>query len=303
VLTTPLGQGSANEPMRGLISRAEDRAATAGVERVSLLPGFPYSDVERCGFGILAVATADKADAALAVVADTARDVEAHRMEFVVTRSRPADAVRDALARDAHPVILADVADNVGGGSPGDGTALLAELIAQKARGAIVIIADAEAVATARLAGSGNAIEIDLGGKSDAMHGAPVRVRGEIAHLSDGIYRTSGSWMTGQEFSMGPTAVLELDEGIIVVVTSRAVPPFHLEQLTSNGIDPTRAAIITAKGAIAWRAAYGPIMASAIEVDTPGCCPIDPASLPRRHAPLAVAPTIPSRSRPGRQSR
>ena len=293
VLTSPLSQGTANEPMRGLIERAEARAAAAGVDRVSLLPGFPYSDVARCGFVVLAVATAATSEAALEVVTETVVDVEAHLAEFAIGRSGPADAVRQALARDARPVVLADVADNVGGGSPGDGTALLAELVAQKARGAVVIIADAAAVAAARRAGSGNEVELDVGGKSDAMHGAPVRIAGEICALSDGTYRTEGSWMTGQSFSMGPTAAIETEDGIIVVLTSRAVPPFHIEQLTSIGIDPRRASIIVAKGAIAWRAAYEPIMASAIEVDTPGCCPVDPLRLERRHAPSQVAPLLP----------
>jgi microcystin degradation protein MlrC len=293
VLTSPLSQGTANEPMRGLIDRAEARAAAEGVDRVSLLPGFPYSDVARCGFAILAVATDARSAAALQVVAETAADVEAHLAEFTLTRPRPAVAVRDALARTAHPVVLADVSDNVGGGSPGDGTALLAELVAQRASGAVVIIADAEAVAAARRAGSGNEVELEVGGKSDTLHGTPVRIAGEICALSDGNYRTEGSWMTGQSFSMGPTAAIETDDGIIVVLTSRAVPPFHVEQLTSIGIDPRRASIIVAKGAIAWRAAYEPVMASAIEVDTPGCCPVDPLKLDRRHAPETVAPRLP----------
>lgn len=291
-LTTPLAQGTANEPMRGLIERAVGRAATVGAERVSLLPGFPYSDVERCGFCVLAVALADRADAAVGVVRDTLADVESHILQFGLARPKPADAVTMALKQAATPVVLADVADNVGGGSPGDGTALLAELLGQKARGAVVIIADPAAVAAARRAGSGNEVELEVGGTADALHGAPVRIAGEICALSDGNYRTEGSWMTGQSFSMGPTAAIETDEGIIVVITSRAVPPFHIEQLTSLGIDPRRASIIVAKGAIAWRAAYEPIMASAIEVDTPGCTPVDPATLHRKTKPATVAPVV-----------
>jgi microcystin degradation protein MlrC len=296
-LTTPLGQGTAVEPMRGLISRAEGRAAEVGVDRVSLLPGFPYSDVARCGFSILAVATEARSDAALRVVSDTVDDVRAKLPGFVVTRLEPSEAVSEALKRVAMPVVLADVADNVGGGSPGDGTALLAELIRQQARGAVVIIADGAAVAAAKHAGPGAEIKIALGGHSDEMHGQPVNVVAKVRNLSDGTYQTQGTWMTGQTFSMGTTAVLDLPEAITVVVTSLAIPPFHIEQLTSNDIDPGRVSIIVAKGAIAWRAAYEPIMASAIEVDTPGCCPIDPSSLRRSTAPLSISPGIPFRTR------
>jgi microcystin degradation protein MlrC len=94
---------------------------------------------------------------------------------------------------------------------------------------------------------------------------------------------------------MGPSAVLEIDPGITVLVTSTAVPPFHIEPLTSNGIDPRAASIIVVKGAVAWRDAYGPVMASAIEVDTPGCCPLSPEVLPRTTRPGDVRPMVVSR--------
>lgn len=289
-LTTPLAQGTSVEPMRGLIARAEQRAADVGVDRVSLLPGFPYSDVDRCGFCVLATATS--ADAAIAVVRETLADVEAHLPAFAVLRPAPADAVREALARHERPVVLADIADNVGGGSPGDGTVLLRELIAQHAAGAVVIIADPNAAAAAHGVGRGARLILEIGGHSDGLHGAPVRSEAEVVRLGDGSYRAGGTWMTGQSFSMGPCAVLAVENGVTVLVTSVATPPFHIEQLTSNGIYPGAASIVVAKGAVAWRAAYEDVMASAIEVDTPGCCPIDPHLLTRHHPPRAVTPAI-----------
>jgi microcystin degradation protein MlrC len=278
--------------MRGLIERAETRAKSAGIERVSLLPGFPYCDVARCGFCVLAVSAADRGRAALAVVGDTMADVQDCLPQFLLKRPLPAHAVAEALARSGNPIVLADVADNVGGGSPGDGTALLHELVRQKAAGSIVIITDAEAVAAAQQVGTGGQLAASLGGKSDHLHGSPLKTDAIVKHLSNGAYRTQGSWMTGQAFSMGATAVLELPEAVTVLVNSQATPPFHIEQLTSNGIDPHRASIIVAKGAVAWRAAYEPIMASAIEVDTPGCCPVDPLILSRRNPPAEVPPAI-----------
>jgi microcystin degradation protein MlrC len=292
VLTTPLAQGTTTEPMRGLIERAEERAQSARIERVSLLPGFPYSDVARCGFCVLAVSKANDGRDALDVVGQTMADVENCLPQFLLKRPSPADAVAKALSRSEGPVVLADVADNVGGGSPGDGTALLHELVRQRAAGAIVIITDAEVVTEAQNVGLGGRFATFLGGKSDRLHGSPVHAKAVVKHLSDGAYRTSGTWMTGQAFSMGPTAVIELPEGITVLVNSRATPPFHIEQLTANGIEPTKASIIIAKGAVAWRAAYEPIMASAIEVDTPGCCPIDPLRLTRRNSLKDVSPML-----------
>lgn len=292
-LTTPLAQGTDAEPMRGLLQRADARTSAAGAERVTLLPGFPYSDVSRCGFGVLAVASSGNAEAALDVVTETMADVERSFAQFAVERPKAAVAVREAAARTSHPVVLADVADNVGGGAPGDGTTLLAELVKQRVAGAVAIIADSAAAGAARAAGEGSTVTLSLGGKSDKLHGEPIITTARVLRLSDGNYRTEGSWMTGQTFSMGPTAVVELPGRITVVIVSQATPPFHVEQLTANGVDPTAASAIVAKGAIAWRAAYADLMSSAIEVDTPGCCPIDPLSLYRENSPRTVAAHLP----------
>lgn len=93
--------------------------------------------------------------------------------------------------------------------------------------------------------------------------------------------------MTGGEFTMGRTAVIDAS-GVTIVVTEHAVPPFHREQLTSVGVDPSAMRIIVAKGAIAWRSAFGDVVADVIEVATPGVCPVDPHELTRTTRPMSV---------------
>jgi len=283
-LTSPVAQATADEPMRGLLERAERRAAAAGALRISLLPGFPYSDVARAGFSVVAVAPDAAVAAARDAVAETLADVERQLPRFSTERDGPRAAVERALALAERPVVLADLADNIGGGGPGDGTALLAELVARGVDGAVVPLVDAPAVAAARAAGVGAELELELGARSDELHGRPVPVRAVVRSLGDGRYVARGSYMTGRAFSMGATAVLDVD-GVTVLAMERATPPFHVEQLTANGIDPASASLIALKGAIAWRAPYREVARAAIEVDTPGCCPADPSRLPRRTAP------------------
>jgi microcystin degradation protein MlrC len=285
LLTSPLAQASEQPPMRDLLALAARARGRPGVARVSLLPGFPYSDVQRAGFSLLVVADDGAATEAEVVLDELAAAVEARADEFVVRRPSAADAVRRAAAAPRRPVVLADVADNVGGGSAGDGTALLAELLRQRVDGAVMAIADPEVARMAALLGAGAAIGVEVGGKTDELHGEPVPVRGVVEHVSDGVYRTSGTWMTGREFCMGTTAVIRC-RGLRLVVMERATPPFHREQLTSLGIDPAACSVIVAKGAIAWRSAFGDIAREVIEADTPGACPIDPRALPRSTAPV-----------------
>jgi microcystin degradation protein MlrC len=284
LLTTPLAQATDESPMRDLHALARGLVAEAGLTRLSLLPGFPYSDVARAGFSVLATAEPAAERAAAEAAAGLAVEVEKRAELFRLRRDPPEAAVTRAVASSRRPVILVDIADNVGGGSPGDGTTLLAELVRRRATGAVVTIADAVAARAAERAGPESALQIELGGKTDDRHGQPVPIEVRVIRVTDGRYRTRGTWMTGREFSMGTTALVEAD-GVNVVVTERAVPPFHAEQLLSLGIDAREASVIVAKGAVAWRAAYGDIAGEVIEVDTPGICPLDPGRLPRITAP------------------
>lgn len=280
ILACPLAQATAQDPMRGLQSRAVARAAAAGLDRICVVAGFAYSDVERAGISVLVIADEAHRAAGARVLEETIRDVESRSADFRVTRPSPHDSVASALKATNKPVVLADVGDNIGGGSPGDGTALLAELLDQHARGTVVLIADGEVAKRATGLGVGATISAAVGGKTDRMHGSPVPITGRIRNLTDGSYTAAGTWMTGRHFSMGMTAVIEV-EGVTLVVMARPTPPFHAEQLLSVGIRPEASEIIVVKGAIAWRAAYGDIARTVIEVDTPGICPVDPFSLPR----------------------
>ena len=62
----------------------------------------------------------------------------AKRQAFHTDMVSVEDAVREAIATEEGPVLLGDIADSGGAGTPGDGTAILAELIKQKARGAVI---------------------------------------------------------------------------------------------------------------------------------------------------------------------
>jgi microcystin degradation protein MlrC len=286
LLSCPLVQHTDRTPMRDVLDFARSLwSDEPRMRRVSLLPGFPYCDVERAGFSIILVADPEAERRAEEIATAIVAEVERRRNEFTIARDDPATAVARAIKSTLRPVVLVDVADNVGGGAPGDGTAILTELLAQRACGAVVTIADAEVARAAAAVGSGGRLAAEVGGKTDSLHGESVRIRGRVLRTTDGRYRAGGSWMTGIEFSMGTTALIEA-KGVLLVVTEHAVPPFHVEQLRSVGVEPADAAIITAKGAVAWRAAYGDVAREVIEVATPGICPIDPASLPRASTPM-----------------
>jgi microcystin degradation protein MlrC len=143
-------------------------------------------------------------------------------------------------------------------------------------------------VGVCQQAGVGATVSFAVGGKVDRLHGDPVPVTGRVLLLHDGTYVEAEVRHGGKRVNhMGPTALLEAPGGKLVL-TSLRHPPFSLGALTCLGLQPQQERILVVKAAIAYKAAYGPVAGSIIEVDTPGLTAINPVRLPYRHARLLM---------------
>jgi microcystin degradation protein MlrC len=269
-LLPPLGrQGTARGPMRRLYDLADEMEKDPKVISVSVFAGFPHADIPDAGLGIYVVTDDDQA-LAERLASRLARVAWEHRHEFIHTALGVKDAVAKALAADGRPIVLADMADNTGGGAAGDGTEILRELLRVGARSATVAcIWDAAAVQECVKAGVGARVTLDVGGKVDDRHGAPIRVTGTVRTLSDGRFIHRGPMMNGLPGRLGPTAVLDVDDVKVILITYRwqTLDP---EMIRFVGIDPLREKILVVKSTIHYRAAFEPIAKEIIEVDAPG---------------------------------
>src|SRR5439155_13800839 len=108
------------------------------------------------------------------------------REEFQGQLPSPEQAVVEAARSSKQPTVFMDVGDNVGGGSPGDSTILMAEVLRQKVPNALVILFDPEAVKVCIQAGVRQEVNLTVGGKTDRLHGEPLHVRGQVGLISDG---------------------------------------------------------------------------------------------------------------------
>jgi microcystin degradation protein MlrC len=285
-----LGQATDREPMKGLMAAARAMERRPGILSVSVMAGFPYADVPNMGPSVIAVADGDLA-LARAAAEELADRMWAVRRGLSVACATPEEAVSRARAAPRGPVILVDLGDNVGGGSAGDGTVLLAEILKQHAAGAIVVLFAPEAVKECQRLRVGGRFVGQVGGAVDESHGDPVEVRGTVTGLFDGKWVEHEARHGGRRHNdQGPTAVLALDGGVTLVLNSLQTPPFSLGQLTSLGIDPARASMIVVKAAVAYKAAYGPVAADVIEVDTPGVTAVNPARFHYRNIPRPMFP-------------
>lgn len=262
------------EPMLTLKHMARDAENERGVLNVSYLPGFPFADIPQTAFSVVATTDNDRPKAR-AIANRLARYLWEHRAEFVVRPVPVDEAVRRAMTAPHRPVVLADIGDNPGGGGPADGTVLLEALLRLGARDAVVVpLVDPHAVEMAQRVGEGGTISVSLGAKVDTFHGKPLDVTARVARLTDGHFIHTGVMSTGAEINLGPTAVLEVQGqggGMVrVITTSLRYQPTDLEVLRSQGIEPLEQQIIVVKSSVHFRAAFMPIAAEVIEVDTPG---------------------------------
>jgi microcystin degradation protein MlrC len=269
-LMPPLGrQGTTRGPMRRLYDRAAEMEKDPRVVSISIFAGFPLADIHDAGLSVYVVTNDDQALADR--LADELSELAwKHRQEFVHEALPVREAVARALAIDGRPVILADMADNTGGGAAGDGTEVLRELLRVGARSTTVAcIWDREAVAACVRAGVGATVTAKVGGKVDDRHGAPVEVTGRVRTLSDGRFVHKGPMMRGLEGRLGTTAVLDVNDLKIILISNRwqTLDP---EMIRFVGIDPLAEKILVVKSTIHYRAAFEPIAHEIVEVDAPG---------------------------------
>jgi microcystin degradation protein MlrC len=281
-------QFTGEEPMRSVMADCEAVIARPGMLTASVAEGYPYADVPEMGMSFLAVHDGDLA-AARDAARWLARRAWERREQFVGDTPSPTEALKLAAAAPRGPVLLMDVGDNIGGGSPADSTILLAEARRLGVRSYLQTLCDPEAVSQCVSAGVGSTVTLRVGAKTDRLHGEPVEVTGRVRLISDGRFEeTRPIHGGGRYFNAGTTVVLETTDDHTLVLTSRRIGNTSIEQMYSLGIRPESKQVVVAKGVVSPRPAYEPIAAQIILVNTPGVTTSDLSffNYHRRRRPL-----------------
>ena len=136
-LLPPLGnQGTARGPMRRLYDLADEMEKDPKVISISHLRGLPATRTSPTR----ASASTSSPTTTRPWPSGSPTGSRAWRGSTGTSSSTPrcpcSEAVAKALAADGRPIVLADMADNTGGGAAGDGTEILRELLRVGARSA-----------------------------------------------------------------------------------------------------------------------------------------------------------------------
>jgi microcystin degradation protein MlrC len=158
----------------------------------------------------------------------------------------------------------------------------------------MAVMVDHQAVDAAFSAGLGARIEIELGGKTDDLHGFPIPVVATVRSLSDGNFIYDGPMNQGAEECLGRTAVLACEgrygNTVDVVVSERRVQALDTAVFRSQGIEPSERKIVAVKSAVHFRGSFTPIAKRIIEVDTPGLTSVDFTRFPYKKLPRPIWP-------------
>ncbi|WP_318012854.1 M81 family metallopeptidase [Mesorhizobium sp. ES1-6] len=264
----------AAETAAGPLREIHDQARTAEQENaaiwdVSLFNVFRYADDEDIGQAAV-VLTNDAAQEGQQV-ADTLAKAFWEKRDRFSDDLMSIDEALDTVALEPHrrPFVVADMGDRVLAGAPGDSTAILAAALAREdgLRGAIPIT-DPHSVDAAFAAGLGGRISCAVGGRITPGFES-FAISGKVVHLSDGAFTLAGPFQGGEQSNMGPTAVIEIDGRLMIVLTSKAAFSHDPAVFTSQGIGLGTCDFFVVKSGYHFKLNFG-AEATPLMVRTPG---------------------------------
>ena len=261
------------EPMRSFIERMRSLEGHDGILSVSLAHGFPWGDVPDVGTRLLVVSDG-RPEAAAALAKQLGSELVALYPRLQPRYWSVEAAIAYGASHATHgPVVLADVADNAGGGAPNDSTFLLRAILAQgNVSAAVGCIWDPVATATALPAGIGANLSLRIGGKMGPMSGDPLDLEVTVTGVAPGAVQSFGGGGAGRAtVRMGDAVALRVrGTAVDIVVNTIRTQTFSPDVFTVVGIDPQERQILVVKSMQHFYAAFAPIAAEILYVAAPG---------------------------------
>jgi microcystin degradation protein MlrC len=293
------------EPARGFVDRIKAMEGKDGIVSISVTHGFPWGDVPDMGTKLLVYADGDAAKAQR--VARTLADELIGLREALDAPSPGVDAALDqALAFEGGPVVIADGADNPGGGAPGDSTVILRRIVERGITNvALGPLWDPIAVRIAFDAGVGATLPMRIGGKIGPLSGDPIDLSCTVKALEADMQMTG---LGGSMQPLGDCALVEavgagplpsrlrapsggserserggsITYGIEIVLITQRSQAMDTDLFTQLGCDLAAKKIVVVKSSQHFYASYSKVAKRVLYASAPGVVTGDLRSLPYR---------------------
>lgn len=209
---------------------------------------------------------------------EMAQYVWRRRHDFEEPSLQPKEAMDAALSmvRDGY-VVINEASDNPGGGTPGDGTHLLREMLNRNLPGCIMgPLTDSQAATEIHEHYKvGDKISIKIGGKVDPINGDPIELNdAEIINLSNGKLVSAAPINYGVHMDYGKSVRLRQGNVEMIIVTDR-FQTYDDRPFMMTGCDMTQYKIVGLKSMNHFRGYFQSRADAIVTADPPGQCPIN----------------------------
>jgi microcystin degradation protein MlrC len=263
------------QPMRALVDRMVQLETLQDVLNVSFVHGFPWGDTPDTGAKVL-VTTNGHAEVGRELARQLADEIWSIRDRTGMPTIPVARGIQMLLEAGEGPIVLADVADNCGGGAPGDSTYMLEAALKAGVRDTVFSsIYDPGAVAACHKVGVGGMLNLRIGGKVSRYSGQPVDLRVQVKGLARDVH----TLFAGERWPVGDTAWIAA-ENLDIILNSARTQTFAPDMISHLGLDPTTRKGIVVKSTNHFYAAFSKIAKVIAHVATPGALTPDFANIP-----------------------
>jgi len=273
------------QPMRGLVDEVIACEREPGIASISLVHGFPWGDTPDTGAKVLVYA---REAAQARALAERLRQRWWSLRDELVFRMDTIPAMLAALARPRpRPLVIADVADNPGGGAPADSTTILRALLDAGVREvALGLLIDPQAVQACHQVGAGGRLRLRVGGKVSAFSDLPLDLDAEVIAVAR---QPTMRVMDVVEFPLGDTAWVRA-AGIDIALGSQRIQAYAPEAFTHLGMTLADKRAVVVKSSTHFRAAFAALSDEIMLVGARGALDFDFARLPYQHLTRPVHP-------------
>jgi len=269
---------TSREPMRGFVDRIQAMEGHDGIVSISPIHGFPWGDTPDMGTKVLVYADGDAVRAAK-LAERLGREIIGFRDRLAPGAMGIEEALDAALTEPRGPVVLADTADNSGGGAPNDSTFMLRRLLERGIdRVALGPLWDPVAVSICFNAGEGARLALRIGGKIGPVSGDPLDADVQVLRVCRALVMTG---LGGGPTGLGDSALVQVG-GVQVLLTSQRQQAMGTDMFTKMGCDLSACRLVVVKSSQHFYASYSKVATRVIYVDGPGTLTSDLGSLPFR---------------------
>lgn len=271
IIYPPIGQSTSEEPFIHLINRAQELKLKYGFRDLIVHGGYSFSDISYAGLSFTALGNpTDRALRAQALeeLAELAWRTKENFSQEIHDVPNTLDLVQSAISAGKR-VAIADIADNINGGSAGDSTHVISELIKLNQISSLATVCDPIAVQKLESVNLGEKLKLKIGGWSDPIVGSPIEQEGTLLWLGDGTYTHEGLMNKGARYSIGKAAVVRINK-MDILIQSFAQQPNDLAQFKCAGLNPADYQVVLLKGAAALRANWTSQVNDFINASSPG---------------------------------